>query len=231
MKERPQSPDAQILFYLLNEIFEIFKSPEAHDDSLLSRAFRRYEALWQTLQQRLDEITSAGSLNATSPQMELSLQDNDNRHLHQQLSMSGNQKRLRLAEIAIRTERAAESLPDGFQLPICLHSHEPIPSLSRSSCNKRRKPSRSSCPTTTSAPPQVDLDTGWPQSNWNDRNPSIRTAPLTPRSSASNASEGYFSHHDILEIAPSDAWDKGNSPRVDDALHEFSTDWSEFFNI
>ncbi|KAJ5504558.1 hypothetical protein N7463_007432 [Penicillium fimorum] len=88
IKELPQHPDTQILFYLLTEIFEIFKSTEARDDSLLSQSFCRYEAPWEAIQQQLDEITSANSLN-TESRLLRPLQKDDDRHLWQQSSLSG----------------------------------------------------------------------------------------------------------------------------------------------
>jgi hypothetical protein len=230
MKERPQNLDTQILFYLLSEIFEIFKSTEAHDDSLLSRAFRRYEAPWQILQQRLNEITSAHSLNATSRLLGPTFQEYDERRLGQQPSLLGNQKHLLLPEITAGTERAAEPLPDGLQLPVYLHSHESTSSFARSSWTKRRKSSRSSS-TSNSAPRQADMDAGWPLSDSTHPNTRVRTVPPTPRSSVSNSGDGFFSNSAFVEITQPDAWEKWKSPRADDALHELPTDWTDVLNI
>lgn len=218
MKERPQHPDTQILLYLLSEIFEIFKGTEARDDSLLSQSFRRYEAPWQKLQQRLDETTSAYSLNATSRFRDPPLQENDDQPMWQQPSLSGNEKRLRPPDVAARTERAAEPLPDGFRIPVPLHSHESTPSFARSSRTKRRRSSRS-CSTSSLAPPQTDMGAGWPLGDLSDPSKSVKTVPLTPRLSVLNYGGDNFSNSAFMEITPPDV------------LHDLPTDWDDVFNI
>ncbi|CAI7639524.1 unnamed protein product [Penicillium glandicola] len=229
MKERPQNPDIQILLYLLDEIFEIFKSTEARDDSLLSRAFRRYEAPWQTLQGRLNNITSEYSLDAT-PGVLKPLREHDDRRLWQQSPLMGNKRRLQPLEIAARTEGAIEPLPDGFQAPVFLDSPESTPSFVRSSWTKRRKSSRSSS-TSNSAPPQTDVDAGWVFSDWSDPKTRVRTVAPTPKSSISNSGDGYFLNGTFVDITPPDAWEEWNSPRADDASHELPIDWTDVFNI
>ncbi|CAI7581018.1 unnamed protein product [Penicillium discolor] len=227
MKERPQNPDTQILLYLLSEIFEIFKSTEARDDSLLSQSFRRYKAPWQKLQQRLDETTTAYSLNATSRSLEPPLQENDDQAMWQQPSLSRNEKRLRPPDVAAITERAAEPLPDEFRIPVSLHPHKSTSSFDRSS--KRRKSSRS-CSTSSLAPIQTDMGAGWPLGDWSDPNRSVRTVPLSPRSSVSNYGGGDFSNFALTEMTPPDMWEKRKPLRADDVLHELPTDWADLFN-
>lgn len=229
MKERPQNPDTQILLYLLSEIFEIFKSTEARDDSLLSQSFRRYKAPWQKLQQRLDETTTAYSLNATSRSLEPPLQENDDQPMWQQPSLSRNEKRLRPPDVAAITERAAEPLPDEFQIPVSLHPHKSTSSFDRSSWTKRRKASRS-CSTNSLAPIQTDMGAGWPLGDWSDPNRSVRTVPLSPRSSVSKYGGGDFSNFALTEMTPPDMWEKRKPLRADDVLHELPTDWADLFN-